>query len=346
MAIPNLGALTSGFSAPTQSGALAGVFNAALGVGSGSSAPPSNGDGRASGDPLQLGRIKIENFEAPEELAISISKAIAVHDFPGGEREVQDYDWFYDPIRWQGCLFGDTAENRARQLETLARDQAGHILQWRGYRLNCVITHFVATPKNAFDFDYEIEVLPISNQNTEVSPKSSPESIINWSFQQAQQRIAGPPAVPEIQEYKQTIQDFQNLIDQNLRQAQGQIGNIDPTVRLILATSAANISAGLNSLILASPGAAVTFSAGDLRTYMTVIQNTLTEPEKRVTVYPVMNPNLATVASMFYGDPSLWTIIKNSADSKTFKDMVLTGYYVLLIPSVPAKPKSTQPIYR
>jgi len=306
--------------------------------------PANSANSSSSGeDPLKLGGLTIENFAAPDELAIGLQKAFCIHDFPGGERELQIWGEFYKSITWTGLLLGSDAEDRAHQLETFMKRKSSKVLEWRGYRLDVEIVDFVAKILWRNEIEYTIEVVPYRVQNAAGGNQfNSPEAILDASFAQASEAAGGQSPPFELQAAKEQIDDLQDLVEQNLKESNGKVSDIDPSIRLFLATQAATINSGLFN-IMQSSGPVISSKAADLRTYMQVVQNTLNAPEKQYKMVRYINPNLLKIASAEYGDASLWTVIR---DANGLVDQVLVGEYVLKIPLNPTTAQTTtQPVF-
>lgn len=301
---------------------------------------------RTDEDPIYLGNEVIQGWECADagEIRFAIYKAFVVHDFPGGHRDGQSFGVFDEPITWSGMLYGDNAEDRAQALDFLAAKEEEIEFRWRKYWRKGVITKFEAVPANANDFTYKIEFTPLESMNHGgAAGPASPESTMQWSFQQAQESLAQPTAPLELAPYKEQIRDVSKLLAEAMKEAQGSIKQVDPTFQLAISNRIAVISASISNLITPTASSNVSFTANDVLSYLAVAQNVLNNTDEQFILYPVYDPDFVFLAAQFYQDSKLWKVI---AKANGILDTRALGYFNLKIPTNPVKPNTNETVYQ
>lgn|GEM_PF-4361075 len=131
---------------------------------------------------LQLGTLIFNIDDYPEELPLGGSSLISIEKYPGGQKSIQDFGAFDDPISLKGTFtFFDgttTAIDRANAVDTMWR--AGQPVQLTVASLSprwVQITAFKPTYKNDYLVDYEITLEPLTSQDPNAILYGQPSTV-------------------------------------------------------------------------------------------------------------------------------------------------------------------------
>src|ERR1700677_1260793 len=117
--------------------------------------------------PLILGGVTFYQFEVPEEIPnLFGTQKLAIHDFAGGNRTVQQLGAFPFPdISWTGEFWqGDTQSGtsspiqRASQLNTFRVTGAQQTLQWGPFQYSVIVAEFEIIGKFQQTLKYRIKL--------------------------------------------------------------------------------------------------------------------------------------------------------------------------------------------
>jgi hypothetical protein len=292
---------------------------------------------------LQLGSVTFYQFEVPENLPnlFGVQK-LAIHDFAGGTRTVQQLGAFpYPDISWSGIFFqGDTqsgtssAIQRASQLNTFRTLAQPQLLQWGPFQMQVIVSEFEVIGKLAQELEYRIKVVPIQDMTTTSNIPATPANTTKLLFD-ANTGVTNAattvyaPLLPAIllgaaaaitqavtAAIIQANGSAQGITSETQAMLQGQITALQTSLQPYVngsdygaATAAINLSNSLNTLSVA------------------LMPSNYAIPIATITV---TNPNLPMLASQYYGDDTLWPLI---AQQNNLQDMFPIGTFTLVIPS-------------
>lgn len=114
---------------------------------------------------LKLGSIQFEGLEIPESLPFGGTQRLVVHDLVGGARVIDSMGAFTGPIEWSGWLLGETAVDRARELDDLRQQGNSLLLTWDELAYLVVIREFRADFQRFYKIPYRISCEVISDQS-------------------------------------------------------------------------------------------------------------------------------------------------------------------------------------
>lgn len=293
---------------------------------------------------LMLGSVTFKNFEVPDNLPNLFGmQKVAVHDFAGGQRTVQQLGNFpYDHIEWKGMLFdgdvsqGQTAAQRSSIINQLRFLKTPISLVWGQFNLTVLVLEFEVIAKMFQYYDYRIKILPISDQtSTSNTPDPPlPETILANALAQMNQTTNAPTTGAIL---PAAIVAASNQIQADVATA---LTNSNQQLADIPATTVANLQNEINALQLSldfydtSTNYPVAAAALELYGAAAGVSIALNGTNKNtIQQISVINPNLFVLASQYYGSPTYWTLI---ASANNLQDYQLKGSYTLTIPPITA----------
>ena len=304
---------------------------------------PGAGTPQPNGQTLQLyiGQRQLINWEVPDGLPHLFGvKKMAIHDFPGGARTVQQLGLFPFPeIEWHGKLWnsdaipGMTAMDRATQLNQLRTTQQPANLVWGQFNYTVLVKEFEIIGRLKQLLEYRISVVPIKD-NTTTSNAQDPQSaeqILANALAQLNQTTNAPASGATL---PSNISSTSNSIIAQINAAMVAANQTLAVVPQATITSIQNQIINLQALLPAYINGlqfALASATSDLNGALTATYDALGQVLQSIMrQVTVNNPNLLTLASEYYGDQGLWPLIANY---NNLQDYQLTGTYTLVIPS-------------
>src|SRR5579872_733348 len=288
---------------------------------------------------LLLGNVNFFRFEVPETLPnLFGTQKLAVHDFAGGSRTVQQLGAFPFPdISWQGTFFdgdtvGETAIQRASQLNTY-RVQAQPIsLSWGSFQYDVIVAEFEIIGKLAQQLQYRIKVIPIADNTTTSNAAPSPPNATQTLFS-ANNEVLNATQTPTAALLNPIVTSSAVLITQNVNNAviaaNGSAQNILASTQASIQSQITALQTTLQPIINGSDYRQAT-AAINLSTSLSTLSSTLTIQQiAPIATISVTNPNLPQLASQYYGNDTLWPLI---AQQNNLQDMFPIGTFTLVIP--------------
>lgn len=292
--------------------------------------------------PLVLGDFMFDEaaLEVPESMGdLGGTQSVSTHDFPGGIRTQKSFGYFpSDMIRWRGHFHGSDAVTRKESVKRLL--VAGTELQltygskaWLGR-----ITKFIATVKNVWLYDYELDFCPRIDLSAGEPIIPNPglgtilalhllalQSLIQNGLdpafigQAAAIAIGGPAGL--------VLSQVQDLI----YASGGSIGGLS------VSNKQAIVQSTLGALAASQPyqnsdNPALSSPAADVAARIKAIHDLMNLAAPPVTVIHTINPNLLVLAAQHYGRADQWRVIANA---NGLSDPQPTGSYNLIIPPPP-----------
>jgi hypothetical protein len=125
--------------------------------------------------------ITFEDVELPQSVAWGGEQAMAVHQLIGGDRVIDSLGAKPAPIAWDGILFGQTAVERARYLDTVRQGGAAVVLTWDEFAYVGVISRFSANYLQPWHVRYSItiEVMRDTTSAQTTAPQESLLAMLN-----------------------------------------------------------------------------------------------------------------------------------------------------------------------
>jgi hypothetical protein len=291
--------------------------------------------------PLQLGSFTFYQFEVPNDLPnlFGVQK-LAVHDFAGGDRTVQELGAFpFDGIEWHGSFFfGDTNSGtsvpveRASLLNTMRVTGTTQRLIWGAFQYDVIVHEFEIIAKMAQQLDYRIKLLPTFDYTTTSNQPPTPASGAGLVFDanlgviKSTQSPVGLLLPPLVLAAATTAAEYATAAIIN---ANGALSGVTPAnqaaEQALILTAQLLLQPIINGTDYGQATAAATLSAS-LFTLSTTFSSSTTTP---LAVIVVTNPNLDLLASQYYGDASLWPLIASQNNLQT--DFPI-GTFTLVIP--------------
>jgi hypothetical protein len=289
---------------------------------------------------LMLGNITFNDWEVPEEIPnLFGTNKLAVHDFPGGTRTVQNLGNFPFPeISWKGILWdGDKANpvafDRATALNQLRKEQQPITLKWGQFNYQVVVKEFEITGKLKQMLEYRIALVPIMDQTSSSNGADPPlpETILQQAQNQLLQTTNSPASGAAIPlPLAQKSNSINDQINTAMVAADQTLADIPQTTITSLQNQILNLQVLLPGYINGTDfplASAVSDMNGALTTVFDALGNPNNIIIRQVTA---INPNLIALASEFYGDADLWPLI---ASANNLQDYLPLGSFTLVIPS-------------
>lgn len=288
---------------------------------------------------LLLGDVNFFKFEVPEEIPnlFGVQK-MAIHDFAGGSRTVQQLGAFPFPeIEWRGVFFngdaiGSTAVQRASQLNTY-RVQAQPIsLVWGPFQYDVIVCEFEVIAKLAQELQYRIKLIPIQDNTTTSSVAASPPNATQSLFD-ANMGVTNATLsrtgilLPSVLLF--AAANITQAVNTAVTQANGSAQNIPSTTQASIQAQITALQTALQPYINGSNYGQST-GATTLSTSLYTLSTTLGIKQiVPIATIAATNPNLPLLASQYYGNDALWPLI---AQYNNLQDMFPIGTFTLVIP--------------
>ena len=307
---------------------------------------------------LQLGDFVFSNLEIPESLALGGGQRLAVHDFPGGARNVQAMGATHDSIDWGGLFLGSTAIDRAKFLDY--QRVLGLPLPLTVFDSNytVVISKFKFTIEKYYKVGYTIslEVVADNAQPVQTIAPSGFDAAIGADCGLMAQlgvsigNVSLTASISGLSSACALVPSFASASSATI----GGVLTLATGVSSQIATLTASARAVLGSTSVlggVSVGAVVGSAAAGLTAQLTAatqypilqnIGNLAARVSKNVTnanlqsstrTIQVAGGTLFGVAAAQYGDPTQWAAI---ARASGLTDPNMTGLQTLTIPANPA----------
>ena len=131
--------------------------------------------------------ITLQDVELPQAVAWGGEQAMAVHQLIGGNRVIDALGAKPAPITWDGILFGQTAVERARYLDTVRQGGGAVVLTWDEFVYVGVVSRFAANYLQPWHVRYSItiEVMRDAASAQTSAPKESLLTLLNNDTAQA-----------------------------------------------------------------------------------------------------------------------------------------------------------------
>ena len=125
--------------------------------------------------------ITFQDVELPQSVAWGGEQAMAVHQLIGGDRVIDSLGAKPAPVTWDGILFGQTAVERARYLDTVRQGGAAVVLTWDEFAYVGVISRFAANYLQPWHVRYSItiEVMQDAASAQTSAPQESLLTLLN-----------------------------------------------------------------------------------------------------------------------------------------------------------------------
>lgn len=290
---------------------------------------------------FQIGNVRFTDpFEMPNGIEEGLGdlgsmQHMTVTEFPGGIVSAQLYGRFKKPIEWKGKIFGADAHDRARQLDDLT-SQGLIKLQYGQWDIDGLLKNFIIKAKYQFEVHYEAIFIPIQDDSlmgqSGLASLPNSQGTLSQAQQVAQNQSQNPTSPysfsPSIQ---QGVAQLNSTINKTLQNYSGNLQAFQTPDIKNIQSQIDGLKTQLAPLINGSDPYAAS-AASDLNTSLDTISVALKSTPGIIAQIPVVNPNLYTLASIYYGDPSQWELIKNA---NGLNDPYPVGSFNLIIPQSP-----------
>ncbi len=293
-------------------------------------------------------KVTFDDLEHPQNLDVKATQVTAIHKQPGGTRTLQPLGMQPDPILFHGMLFTATAVPRAMKLRNILRAGKAVPLSWGPLQWTVVMTRCDINFFHQFQAEYTIEVFVIEEnlgeKSTTIVPSIDSKNRDLWNQMDARyqnlQSVDSSTTAWATQEANigaslATISPVANAQPSQLQQA--------ITALQTFATTVSTYSTALQA-VGATPiiSQQLLLSIGILSNVNGILSNLQQKPGAKTV--NVLGTSLYTLASLHYGDPSLWTIIAAAnglTTPRTSKEKMTT----LVIPPASSPVASTVPTF-
>lgn len=286
---------------------------------------------------LVLGTVHFTDLEHPSDLPIPSMQQTAVHQQAGGTRTIQTFGSQPGPIAWKGIFYFSTALDRVREMKRMEIAGKPVILTWGPFKWEVIVSKFEPTIHHQFEVAYDVTcevVRDLTGQSTQAATKSVDSANMSL-YDQIQMRYQAlqltdastaswSTALSSAGQSLAVASPLSNATPSALGQASQAIQNALSLVQpYVTALKPLAGTANLQRL----------FYAQGILSNLTMIASNLGTRATARSVQ-VIGGSLYALASRFYGDPSLWTVIAAANG--------LTGAYLsnekAIILNIPAKP--------
>jgi hypothetical protein len=295
----------------------------------------------ANYQPLQLGSFTFYQFEVPEDLPnlFGVQK-LAVHDFSGGTRTVQELGSFpADGVEWHGVFFqGDTQSGtsvpiqRASLLNTMRVTGTVQRLIWGPFQYDVIVHEFEITGKMAQELQYRIKVVPTFDYTTTSNQPPSTTSPSAAVFN-AQTGVTAAVTSTTGLLLPPIIIASATFVAQSATaaviSANGNVSSITNAQQTALQAQITAVQITLQPVINGSDYGQATAAATLSASLFTLSQTLMVNQVIPIATIVVSNPNLMQLASQYYGDSTLWPLI---AQQNNLQDVLPIGLFTLTIP--------------
>lgn len=260
-------------------------------------------------DTLIIGGTPFLDEEHPNDLALAFKRAWAITVNVGGSRVAQDLGPNPGDITWQGELFDANVQQRIAALTAMYAAGQQVLLTWLIYAFNVVIKDFTPTYNHRYRAGYKITIAIISDQSgqyTSSPPPSTDEQVDNLLSQAA--------------DLESQVQQQDPINTAALIAAFNALAAALELAGILSSLTGAELS-NLIGLAQTAAGAAASYANsiggtnGNSAQYLATMQleaigNLIAQnlqygqSTRSVVVHGAASPDLFTIASQVYGDPS------------------------------------------
>jgi hypothetical protein len=317
---------------------------------------------------LYIDDIELTRFELPEQIfGLGVMQGTAEHQLSGGRRVVQPMGPYpHDRITWSGVLglsdgfipgtstplaYSNTGADRAMQLQ--AKVKAGKLvtLTFNPWKFKGYLKAFTPKPGFAGYIPYDIEFIPtedVSGGKGLGVPLPTQVASLNAAFSTLLSKINTYLTIPGLPSSLAVnfntvaiaVSKVQSLLAQN-----GQV--ISSVIQAAMNTNLSSMSQVVfflggylsstvpssNAIGLIAGYSQAVAAAADV---LNLTQNSINIANRTIKDLPkfltITNPNLFALASQYYGDSTLWTIISTANNNLA---PFATGTFNVLIPPIP-----------
>ena len=290
--------------------------------------------------PFTLGSITFRDLEVPSRLhGLGSYEAMAVHEFPGGTRTIQQLGQFPNKIvSWSGYItavqeFSSVVQStgsRLAQMAAVFHSKNEIVLNWGDVYLKGVVASFDVNPHHEHFIPYSVRFVPSKVQTiSNGTPNVSLSFLLFNSINQVNTLITSFTDPSSLLPLPYAITNPMQLLLQDLNSFAG-VKNPTPNLFQGLQTSINNAQTAIDPYVGSSDpieqNIGLSFAA-----VLANLQNSILGMLPTQTYLRVANPNLFTLASQYLGDASQWQVI---AEANGLTDPQPSGLFNLVIPVV------------
>lgn len=321
-----------------------------------SGGPVSNSVSNPQSPALTIGGLALLNNEHPDKLAFGLEQRQAIHELIGGGRQVQDLGPQPSDITWPGTFWDEQAAGKVQTLKRMQAAGNAVTLSWYNDSYSVLIKKFTPTWRHESRCDYELTVTVVADlsgtytQGTAVSLDSQTLAMYS-NAQLVSQAISGTTnpvgvtaldpsvysnvsvlgtqlnnATPLAQASPSTI----SQITATINSMQQSVGPYLESLQGVMATYSTAIPSSLQSLY---------YNAQKLNNLLQLIMDNATVGQAPNIQQTGGGVTLFHLASQYYGDPTLATVIKQA---NGFKSMLLPGGVIQTLKLPPAQTNGLQ----
>ncbi|MDB5965647.1 MAG: hypothetical protein JWQ72_2147, partial [Polaromonas sp.] len=304
---------------------------------------------------LRLGDFVFAGMEIPDALPFGGSQRLAVHDFPGGARNVQAMGFNHAPVGWQGLFLGADALDRAKAVDAMRVKGAAVLLTCFSTSLKVVIERFEAKAERFYKVSYTISLVVVEDQS-QAPTKAGPVGFDLAIRQDCTAMLAGgallgdgplSAALSTMDNAIGAVSNFATAATSTIQGVLGPVGAVIGRVDTLLA-GVKNTLGSVTTLGGVLPGnplaAQVSRMLGqvsassqypilqNIRNLGTRVSSNVINLQGAAQTLTVAGGNLYKVAADVYGDATLWPAI---AKATGLRDPALAGVQTLQLPANP-----------
>lgn len=301
-------------------------------------------------------QVFFDNLEIPESIPFGGAQRAVVHALPGGARIVDVMGREDAVISWAGMMLGDSALNRARNLDKMRIGGLPWQLSWSEFSYTVLVQRFEAQFERFYKIPYSISCLVIQDNTSPVTalePAGLNDAVLgdNATAQDIGAQVKDPPLsglLATLDSAIKAVSNFATATQSVINSVLTPLAAVQARVKLLI-TSAGNTALNVTTLGGILPNNPLSKNVGK----MLQQTNTFTQMPQLYNLQSVLGRmggnlsaiggtgnktetvaggNLFSLAQKNYGDAKQWTTL---AFANKTADPMLSGVNTVKIPAQP-----------
>ncbi len=303
-------------------------------------------------------QVFFDNLEIPESIPFGGEQRAAIHTLPGGARVVDVMGREDALISWSGMMLGDSALNRARNLDRMRVGGLPWQLTYAEFSYTVIVQRFQGNFERFYKIPYSISCLVIEDNTSPVTalePAGVNDAVLNdnATAQDLGTQINDPPLsglLGTLDAAIKAVSNFATATQATINSVLQPLADVQARVKLLI-TTVGNTAINVTTLGGILPNNPLAKNVGKLlqqtQTFTQLpqlynLQNVLSRMGGNMinlggfggATSVVAGGNLFAMAQKAYGDAKQWTTL--AAANKT-ADPMLVGVNTVTVPAKPTQ---------